>query len=341
MTLKRTMIAAALLSGLCVGTAAGADAPAPVTGAGSSFAAPIYGAWAGDYLAASKIQIGYEAVGSGAGVARIKEAKSDFGGTDAPLGPDELAKNKLVQFPSVLGAVVPVINMPGIDNGRLKLDGAVLAAIFSGEIKHWNDARIQALNPGMPLPEWPITVVHRADKSGTTFQFTSYLSAVSPAWKAAKGAGLTLDWPVGLAGTGNAGVHEIMSSTLGTIGYVEYAYAKQFQLDMVLLKNHDGAFVTPNVEGFKAAASSAVWSSANGYGTSLLDQPGAASWPITAATFVLVRKDGDATRRKTVMDFFAWGFAHGDAAADKLGYVPLPAPLKSRLMAEWPKAFEP
>lgn len=316
-----------------------AETPAPLTGpiggTGASFPAPVYEAWSTDYLAAKGETVKYKAVGSGVGIQQIEAAAVDFGGTDKPLSGDDLAKNGLMQFPTVLGGVVPVINMPSIDSGKLKMDGELLAAIFNGDVKIWNDPRIQAQNPGMTLPEWPITVVHRADKSGTTFLFTSYLSAVSPMWKAARGVSDTGTWPDGLVGQGNGGVPDIMKDTVGTIGYVEYFYAKRYKLDTIVLKNHDGAFVAPSVPGFKAAAAKADWTHASGFNLLLLDQPGVASWPITAATFVLVRKDALAERRKQVLQFFDWSYANGDARADSLDYVPLPAELKTLVRKSW------
>ena len=330
----KRLLATSILT-LSLGMALEAAAQTPVTGAGSSFAAPIYGAWATSYQAAKNETVTYQSVGSGAGIAQIEAGAVEFGGTDKPLSSADLAKNNLMQFPTALGGVVPVINTPGIAAGQLHLDGPLLAEIFAGKVAMWNDPRIKAQNPTLALPDLPITVAYRSDKSGTSFLFTSYLSSVSPAWKAGPGAGDTVTWPAGLGGKGNAGVAQIMSDTMGTIGYVEYAFAKQNKLDYVALKNHDGAFVAPDVAAFSAAAAKADWSKAPGFYLLLLDQPGAASWPITGATFALVRKDVDAAHRAAVLRFFDWDFANGDAQASNLDYVPLPAAVKTLVRASW------
>ncbi len=325
------LLGAALSSASLAQTAAGGA----VAGAGASFPAPLYAAWAADYQAAKGMSVTYQPVGSGAGVRQIEASAVDFGGTDKPLTQADLDKNGLIQFPTVLGGVVPVINVPGLESGKLRLDGPALADIFSGKITKWNDPRLQALNPGLSLPDWPVTVAYRSDKSGTSYLFTTYLSSVSPAWKAGPGAGDTVAWPAGLGGKGNAGVAEIMAQSMGTIGYVEYAYAKQNKLDLVVLKTHDGAFIEPDPATFSAAAEKADWAHAPGLGLLILDQPGARSWPITAATFVLVRKDASAGRRQQVLRFFDWDFAGGDARAAKENYVPLPAPVKALVRKSW------
>jgi phosphate transport system substrate-binding protein len=306
-----------------------------ISGAGASFPAPLYKAWIDAYGAAEHRALSYEAVGSGAGVQRIEAGTVDFGGTDKPVTPEDLEKNGLIQFPTVLGGVAPVVNMPGIDSETLHLDGPLLADIFAGKVKKWNDPRIQAQNPGLALTDWPITVVHRADKSGTTFLFTSYLSAVSPDYKAEHGASDTGTWPKGLEGVGNSAVPDIMKGTLGTIGYVEFYYAKTYHLDTVVLKNRDGVAVSPTTTAFSAAAAHADWSKAKGFALLLLDQPGAGSWPITGATFVLVRKDAPVARREAVLNFVDWSWRHGDATADQLNYVPLPAEVKALVRTSW------
>lgn len=340
--MKRLLAAAGLFACLGVAGLARAEGPTdaggPIKGLGASFPAPVYQAWMKSYQTATGKALQYQPVNSGAGVQKIEAAAVDFGGSDKPLSDADLAKNGLNQFPTVLGGVVPVINMPGIPSGKLRLDGELLAAIFSGDVKMWDDARIKALNPGMKLPDWPITVVHRAEKSGTTFLFTSYLTSTSAKWKAERGASDVGSWPEGLIGVGNAGVPDIMKGTVGTIGYVEYYYAKQYHLDTVLLKNHEGVYVAPAPSAFKAAAARAQWPKSGGFYLLLLDQPGAKSWPITAATFVLVRKDAPADRREQVMRFFDWTWRHGDKDAAALDYVPLPDELKRLVRASWAAA---
>ena len=337
--MKSLFIPIALTTCFCFANVAAAEtagAPAtPIAGAGASFPAPLYGAWSTDYRTAKGETVNYQSVGSGAGVQQIEAAAVDFGGTDKPLSAEDLDKNGLIQFPSVLGGVVPVINVPGLSSGQLRLDGPLLADIFLGAVKMWNDPRIKAENPGVDLPDWPITVAYRSDKSGTSFLFTTYLASTSSAWKAGPGAGDLVTWPAGLGGKGNAGVAEIMSGTVGTIGYVEYAFAKQKNLDFVLLKNHDGVFVAPDTEGFSAAAAGADWSRTRGFYMLLIDQSGPRSWPITGATFALVRKDAPADRRQAVLRFFDWDYAHGDARAAAMDYVPLPATLKTLVRESW------
>ncbi len=326
---------------MALGIAGGAASEAPsggpgaISGAGASFPAPLYSAWADKYHAAGGDAVTYQSVGSGAGIQQIEASAVDFGATDKPLTAEDLASQGLLQFPTVLGGVVPVINAPGIGAGQLRLDGPLLAEVFAGHVKMWNDPRIKALNPALALPDLPITVAYRSDKSGTTFLFTTYLSAVSAAWKAGPGSGDAVAWPAGLGGKGNAGVAEIMGNTLGTIGYVEYAYARQNNLDYVVLKNSDGSFVAADAAGFTGAAAKADWSRAKGFYLLLIDQPGAASWPITGATFILVRKDAPAARRQAVLRFFDWAYAKGDANAVALGYVPLPVAVKTLIRTSW------
>ena len=333
--MKTLIVTVALVAFLGVSQQSNAETAPPVSGAGASFPAPLYSVWASDYLAAKGSAVTYQSVGSGAGVQQIEAAAVDFGGTDKPLSAEDLDKNGLLQFPTVLGGVVPVVFAPGLEAGKLRLDGPLLADIFAGKVKMWNDARIAALNPSLALPDLPITVVYRSDKSGTTFLFSSYLSAASPAWKAGPGAGDTLSWPAGLGGKGNDGVAEIMSNTLGAIGYVEYAFALKNKLDYVALKNHDGAYVSPDKTGFADAAAGADWAKARGFYVLLIDQPGARAWPITGATFALVRKDAPADRRQAVLRFFDWDYSNGDARASTLDYVPLPASVKVLVRASW------
>lgn len=335
--MKSLQAAMALLLGTALSGAALAETPSTsgVTGAGASFPAPLYDAWTTEYRVAKGVAVTYQSIGSGAGVQQIEAAAVDFGGTDKPLTLAELDKNGLMQFTTVLGGVVPVVNVPGVGSGKLRLDGAALADIFSGKIAKWNDARLVALNPGLSLADWPITVAYRSDKFGTSYLFTTYLSSVSSAWKIGPGAGDTVSWPAGLGGKGNAGVAAILGDTIGTIGYVEYAFAKQKNLDLVVLKTHDGAYLEPEASTFSAAAAKADWAHAPGLGLLILGQPGAKSWPITAATFVLVRKDAPAERRQQVLRFFDWDFANGDARAERENYVPMPPALKALVRQTW------
>jgi phosphate transport system substrate-binding protein len=298
------------------------------TGAGASFPAPVYFKWAEAYKAATGKSINYQSIGSSGGIKQIKRRTVDFGATDSPMKGDEVEKNGMVQFPTVIGGVVAIYNAPGITSGTLKLTGDVLAKMFMGEITKWNDAQIAALNPGVKLPAENVTVSHRADGSGTTATFTEYLSEVSPAWKDKVGAGKAVKWPAAasVGGKGNAGVAANVQKIKYSIGYVEYAYAKANKLPVVLLQNRDGKFVAPSAENFAAAAAGADWSAAKGMALSLNNQPGANSWPITTATFILMyKKPDDAMRAKEVMNFFKWAWTNpGDKIADELDYVAMP-----------------
>jgi phosphate transport system substrate-binding protein len=318
------------------GPAQKAAAPAgagSLTGAGATFPAPLYAQWATAFQADGGVPVNYQPIGSGGGVKQIKAGTVDFGATDRPLSEGELAAAGLIQFPTVLGGVVPVINVPGVAAGELKLTGALLADIFQGKIARWNDPKLAAAAP-KPLPNLPITVVHRSDGSGTTFVFTSYLSLKSPGWKAALGAGEALEWPGGIGGKGNDGVAAYVKQTPGSIGYVEHAYARQNAMVHAQLQNAAGQFTDPSAEGFAAAAAAADWSATPGYGILLLDEPAPGAWPITAATFILTPKT--AAARKTVR-FFEWAYAKGDASASALGYTPLPAAVKDLVRAGWAK----
>jgi phosphate transport system substrate-binding protein len=307
-----------------------------ISGAGATFPAPIYAKWAEAYKAQTKNGLNYQAIGSGGGIKQIEAKTVDFGASDKPLKLADLDANGLFQFPTVMGGVVPVMNLPGINPGQVKLDGPTLAAIFVGDIKTWGDPKIASLNPGVKLPNLPITVVHRSDGSGTSFVFTTYLSNQSPAWAQRVGANDSVQWPVGLGGKGNDGVAAFVKQTIGSIGYVEYAYAKQNKLTYALMKNKAGAFVAPTAEAFATAAAGADWKNAPGNYMLLLDQPGAKSWPITAATFILVyKKQDNATTGGEVLSFFDWAYKNGDAAAEQLDYVPLPAAVKALMRKEW------
>lgn len=307
-----------------------------ISGAGATFPASVYAKWSEVYRGETKIGLNYQAIGSGGGIKQIQARTVNFGATDKPLSAQELDKAGLYQFPTVIGGVVPVLNVQGLAPGQLKLTGPLLADIFLGDVKKWNDPRIAAANPGVPLPDQAITVVHRSDGSGTTFLFTSYLSGVSPAWKQRVGASDAVAWPTGLAGKGNDGVSAFVKQTAGSIGYVEYVYAKQNNSAYALMQNRDGQFVSPNAASFAAAAEGADWANAPGNYLLLVDQPGANSWPITGASFILVHKDQqNAEVGKGVLRFFDWAFQKGDQAAAELDYVPLPATVKDMIRKQW------
>ncbi len=324
------------------GNASGGTAAAgALSGAGATFPAPLYAKWAETYKASSGTGMNYQAIGSGGGIKQIKAKTVDFGATDKPLKPDELAAAGLYQFPTVMGGVVPIVNAPGIAAGQLKLSGELLGAIFLGDVAKWNDPRIVALNPGVKLPPLPITIVHRSDGSGTSFLFTSYLTMKNPAWASKIGASDAVSWPTGIGGKGNDGVSAFVKQTQGSIGYVEYAYAKQNKLSHVLLQNAAGSFVAPSSASFGAAAGSADWTKAEGNYLLLLDQPGAESWPITGATFILVyREQADAAKAKAVLGFFDWALNKGDAEAAALDYVPLPAAVKEMVRKQWAETIK-
>jgi phosphate transport system substrate-binding protein len=312
---------------------AGAQA-AELTGAGSSFAAPIYSKWADAYQKATGNKLNYQSVGSGAGIKQINAKTVDFGASDMPLSPEELAKSGLIQFPTVIGGVVPVVNLPGVKPGQLKLSGQALAEIYLGKITKWNDAAIAQLNPGVTLPDRNIGVVRRADGSGTTYIFTDYLSKVSPEWKQKVGEGTAVQWPSGLGGKGNEGVSAFVQRLPGAIGYVEYAYAKQNHMTYVQMKNKDGNFVEPVAAAFKASAAGADWS--HEFNTMLTDQPGKDTWPISGATFVLMHKVQDKpTQGAEVIKFFDWSYTNGDKLADELDYVPLPDSTVKLIRSAW------
>lgn len=305
-----------------------------VTGAGASFPAPIYAKWADAYHKATGAKINYQSVGSSAGVRQIKARTVDFGATDAPLSDEDLAKDGLIQFPTVIGGVVPVVNVKGVAPGQLKLTGQVLGDIYLGKITKWNDAAITALNPGLALPDAAIAAVQRADGSGTSFLFTNYLSKVNVEWKEKVGEGTTVKWPTGTGGKGNEGVATYVVRLPNAIGYVEYAYAKQNKLAHVLLKNQAGNFVAPDDLTFKAAAAGADWT--RSFHQVLTEQPGKDAWPITGATFILMHKQQDKPAAgSTALKFFDWAYAGGDKMADDLDYVALPAGVKDLVRKQW------
>ena len=311
-------------------------AQAQITGAGATFPAPIYAKWAEAYKAASGVALNYQAIGSGGGIKQIQAKTVDFGATDDPLSGDELSKGGLVQFPAVIGGVVPVVNLAGVKPGEMKLTGTVLADIFRGQIKTWNDPAIAQLNPGVKLPATAITLVYRSDSSGTTYVFTDYLAQVSSAFKAAPGSGKTVNWPTGLGGRGNAGVAANVTKIDGAVGYVEYAYAKQNKMIHTALVNRDGKVVQPDDLTFAAAANRVDWKSEPGFGVNLNNQPGAEAWPITSATFILMyRAAGDAKRSAEALKFFKWAMNSGQKLAVDLDYVPLPPSVVKLIEASW------
>ena len=329
-----------VLVGAVAGLAMAATATfaAEITGAGASFPFPIYAKWAAVYKGQSGTSLNYQSIGSGGGIAQIKAKTVAFGATDKPLTPKELNAAGLTQFPTVIGGVVPVVNVPGITPGQLTLDGNTLAGIFMGKIARWNDPAITKLNPGVNLPNRAITVVHRSDGSGTTFILATYLGQVSPEWKADIGADTAIDWPTGIGAKGNEGVAGNVAQIGGSIGYVEYAYAKTNKLSHVKMVNRAGQTVAPTVEAFQAAAAGADWAEAskNSFYVILTNQPGAASWPITATTYILVYKNPpDQAATADTLKFFQWGFEKGDQLALGLDYVPLPDAAVKSITASW------
>ena len=335
----KTLIAA-MSATIALGATANAYAT-DITGAGATFPAPVYAKWAEQYRAQTGIGLNYQAIGSGGGIKQIKAKTVEFGASDKPLKIADLNAAGLFQFPTVMGGVVPVVNLPGIAPGQVKLTGNVLAEIYLGAIKKWNDPRIAALNHGVKLPGLPITVVHRSDGSGTTFVFTNYLQMKDANWTKV-GASDSVNWPTGVGGKGNDGVAAEVKQTLGSIGYVEYAYAKQSHMTYTAMQTAQGTFVEPVAANFAAAASHAHWDASQGFYLLLLDQPGAQSWPITAATFILVYKQQTSQAEgAAVMRFFDWAYKNGDGDAVALDYVPLPANVKATVRKEWAQVKGP
>ncbi len=327
-------IATLALAGFAALSAAGVARAQEVTGAGASFPAPLYSKWAADYNKATGVKINYQSVGSGAGIRQIDAKTVDFGASDAPLKDDELAKKGQLQFPTVIGGVIPVVNIKGIAPGQLRLNGQVLGDIYLGKITKWNDAAIKALNPSVNLPDVAIAPVRRADGSGTTFLFTNYLSKVNAEWKAKVGEGTAVNWPVGAGGKGNEGVAAFVGRLPNAIGYLEYAYVKQNKLSYALMQNSAGNFVAPDDKAFKAAAAGADW--AKSFYQILTNQPGAESWPITGATFILMHKVQDKpAQAAATLKFFQWAYQNGDKTADDLDYVPMPAAVKAQIEKGW------
>lgn len=335
--------AAAVLAGGCGKQAAkpvkqGSEQKSSVriSGAGATFPYPIYAQWANKYNELTGVQINYQSIGSGGGVQQIKAGTVDFGASDAPLTAEELEQAGLIQFPMVMGGVVPVVNLKGIGPGELKLSSTLLADIFLGKVKKWNDPAIAAENKGLTLPATAITVVRRADGSGTSWIFTNYLDKVSSEWRKRVGFGKAVDWPAGVGGKGNEGVAAYVQRIDGAIGYVEYAYALQNKMTYTLLKNKAGKYVEPSIKSFQAAAASADWKNAPGYYVVLTDQPGDESWPITGASYIIIHKEQkDARLARAMLDFFDWSYRHGGKMAEELDYVPMPESVAELVRAEW------
>ena len=327
----KLVAAAAMVAGLS--TCAGAQ---EITGAGASFPAPVYAKWADAYNKATGVRVNYQSLGSGAGMRQIRGKTVDFGASDAPLSDVDLAKDGLIQFPTVIGGVVPVVNIKGIAPGQMKLTGALLGDIYLGKITKWNDPAIVTLNPGVQLPDAAIAVVRRADGSGTSFLFTNYLSKTNADWKAKVGEGTAVNWPTGAGGKGNEGVSAFVQRLPNSIGYVEYAYAKQNKIAYVQMRNQAGNFVAPGDASFNAAAASAEWSKT--FSQVLTNQPGKDSWPITGATFIMMHAKQDKPQQAAAaLKFFDWAYANGDKMAVELDYVPIPDAVKGIVRAQWRK----
>ncbi len=334
--LKSRLIVAALACSLSAGAFA-----TDVTGAGSSFVYPVLSKWSATYAAKTGNRVNYQSIGSGGGIAQIKAGTVDFGASDKPLSEQDLEKHGLGQFPIVIGGIVPVIHVEGIEAGELVLDGPVLARIFLGRITRWNDPALAALNPGVELPDERIQVVHRSDGSGTSFNFTNYLSKVSPAWKSGVGEGTAVDWPAGIGGKGNEGVAAYVKQLDGSIGYVEYAYALTNHIAWARMKNAAGKVVSPDSASFQAAAATADWAHAENFNLIMTNAAGAGAWPITATTWVIMYKQArNEERSDTALDFFEWSLEHGRKQAEALDYVPLPDSLVKRIEAYWSTQFE-
>ena len=332
----RTMAVAGILAATILPAAA-----TDISGAGATFPYPIYAKWADAYKTQTGVGLNYQSIGSGGGIKQIEARTVTFGATDAPLKGDDLEKNGLVQFPMVMGGIVPVVNLDGVNAGDLVMDGPTLAKIFMGDIKTWDDPAIAKLNPNAKLPAQAIAVVHRSDGSGTTFNFAYYLAQVSPDWSSKVGFNTSVEWPVGIGAKGNEGVSNNVGQTKGSIGYVEYAYALQNKLVYTKLVNKEGKTVAPTSEAFQAAAGNADWNSVPGYGVILANQAGATSWPMTAATFILIPKQPqDPAAASEALKFFAWAYANGAKMAEELDYVPMPKKVIDQIQAMWAKEIK-
>ncbi len=323
-----------ILSAACLLTFSVVHAEDMLTGAGATFPAPIYQAWAYDYNKVTGIKLNYQSIGSGGGIRQITNRTVEFGASDAPLSPEELNKEGLLQFPAVMGGVVLVVNLPGVKGGELRLDSDAVCKVYLGDIKYWDDAKLKALNPKTNLPHSEINVVHRSDGSGTTAIFTTYLSEVCSDWKTKVGAGTSVKWPVGIGGKGNEGVSNYVKQAPTSIGYVEFAYAKLNKLPYTALKNSAGKFIEPSFEAFEDAAATGNFDPKKHFDLWLVNAPGKNAWPIAGATFILLAKDHKEGDMKTVK-FYDWAFKNGDAKAKELIYVPLPKSLKDKIRAYW------
>ncbi len=326
------VLAVITASTAAVATAQAAD----ISGAGATFPYPIYAKWADAYKKETGVGLNYQSIGSGGGIKQIKAKTVTFGASDMPLKPEELDEAGLVQFPMIMGGVVPVVNLKGVTAGAIKLSGTVLANIYMGEVKKWNDEQIKALNPGVNLPNTAIAPVYRSDGSGTNFLFTDYLSKTSPKFLTQIGANTSVQWPAGIGAKGNEGVANMVKQTEGAVGYVEYAYAKQNNIPFIALQNKDGKVVEPKIEAFQAAAANADWANAKGYYVILTNEPGAASWPITGASFILLHKQPqDAASTEAALKFFSWAYKSGAQAATALDYVPMPDNVVAMVQKTW------
>ena len=330
---RNLILASAMAYGMTVATSAFST---DITGAGSTFIYPVNAKWAETYKMKTGIGLNYQSIGSGGGIKQINAKTVDFGASDMPLTPDELKKAGLMQFPAVMGAEVLAVNLPGVKKGEIKLNGALIADIYLGKIKNWNDPAIKALNPGVKLPDTKITVVHRSDGSGTTFIFTNYLSKVSPEWKSKVGMGTSVDFPSGVGGKGNEGVASYVQRIKGSIGYVEYAYALQNNMVYTQLESRDGTYLMPTMETFQAAAAGADWEHASGFYEILTNEEGKKSWPITGATFILMHTVQDKpANAKEVLKFYSWAFDNGAKIAEQLVYVPMPPSVVKLIKQSW------
>lgn len=329
----------ASIAAVAAGTFSMVSVAQEITGAGATFPAPIYAKWAADYNKATGVKINYQSIGSGAGIRQIDAKTVDFGASDMPQTDEVLAKKGQIQFPAVIGGTVPVVNIQGVAPGQMRLDGQVLADIYLGKITKWNDPALKALNPTLTLPNATISPVRRADGSGTTFNFTNYLSRVNPEWKTKVGEGTAVNWPVGAGGKGNEGVAAFVKRLPNSIGYVEYSYVKQNKMTYALMKNRDGFFVAPDDTSFKAAAAGADWNKT--FFQLITDQPGKNAWPISTATFILMNMKQEKPANATeVFKFFTWAFKNGDATATALDYVPMPDDVIGSIEKSWAKVTD-
>ncbi|HXZ47938.1 MAG TPA: phosphate ABC transporter substrate-binding protein PstS [Usitatibacter sp.] len=332
MRAKRILAAATLAAAALATQAFAAD----ITGAGSTFAYPIYSKWAEAYKEKTGVGLNYQSIGSGGGIKQIIAKTVDFGASDMPLTVEDLQKDGLQQFPTCIGGAIPAVNLKGVKPGELKLTGAVIADIYLGKVKKWNDAEIRSLNPHVKLPDTAITPVHRSDGSGTTYIWSDYLSKVSEEWKSKVGKGTSINWPAGVGGKGNEGVASYVQRINGAIGYVEYAYVLQNHMTYALVKNSEGEYVSPNAKSFQAAAAGADWAAAPGMNLMLTDAPGKGAWPIAGATFILVHTTADnPANEKQVLDFFKWAYANGSRIAESLDYVPMPPSVAKLIETNW------